>query len=143
MSAPSRVQLERLLDTRRPLDFGKTLFSIHQLVPGTNDLSNRRTLARRLFLQIISLPPTPEQISEFLADEQLDTIGRTVLPQTLGCACCHNHNFDPIPPADYYALASIFTSTDVMYQRYMQGEQRLMERLIGIGELDVASDDAS
>ena len=30
-----------------------------------------------------------------------------------------------------------------MYQRYMQGEQRLMERLIGIGELDVASDDAS
>ena len=82
-------------------------------------------------------------MSEFLAVEQLDTIGRTVLPQTLGCVCCHNHKSDPIQPADYYALASIFTSTDVMEQRYMQGEQRRMERPVGIGELDVASDDAS
>jgi len=68
-----------------------------------------------------------------IADEQLDTVGRAILGQTLGCARCHDHKFDPIPTADYYALAGIFTSTQVMEQRYMLGEQRVMERLIGLG----------
>jgi hypothetical protein len=74
-----------------------------------------------------------------IADEQLDAIGRTVLGQTIGCARCHDHKFDPIPTADYYSLAGIFTSTEVMERRYMLGEQRLMERLVGVGEVDGAS----
>ena len=44
-------------------------------------------------------------------DEQLDTIGRTFLGLTIGCARCHDHKFDPIPTRDYYALAGIFRST--------------------------------
>lgn len=46
-------------------------------------------------------------------DEQLDTLGRAVLALSIGCARCHNHKFDPIPTADYYALAGIFVSTDL------------------------------
>lgn len=69
-----------------------------------------------------------------VADEQLDTVGKIVLGQTLGCARCHDHKFDPVPTRDYYALAGIFTSTAVMQQRYMLGEQRVMERLFGLGE---------
>jgi len=46
-----------------------------------------------------------------VVDEQIDTIGRAFLGQTLGCARCHDHKFDPIPQADYYALAGIFNST--------------------------------
>ena len=30
---------------------------------------------------------------------------------TIACARCHDHKFDPILTADYYALASIFAST--------------------------------
>ncbi|MCC9601144.1 DUF1553 domain-containing protein [Stieleria sp. JC731] len=44
-------------------------------------------------------------------DEQLETIGRAFLAQTIGCARCHDHKFDPIPTRDYYALAGIFRST--------------------------------
>ncbi len=44
-------------------------------------------------------------------DEQLETIGRAFLAQTIGCARCHDHKFDPIPTRDYYALAAIFRST--------------------------------
>lgn len=40
-------------------------------------------------------------------DEQLDTIGRAMLGQTIGCARCHDHKFDPIPTADYYAMAGV------------------------------------
>jgi hypothetical protein len=49
-----------------------------------------------------------------IVDEQLDTFGRAILGLTLGCARCHDHKFDPIPTADYYALAGIFKSTRTM-----------------------------
>ena len=78
-----------------------------------------------------------------VADEQLDTIGRAILGLTLGCARCHDHKFDPIPTADYYALAGIFTSTEVMEPRYLfSGSQRLMERLVGLGPQGDESDAA-
>lgn len=47
-------------------------------------------------------------------DEQIDTVGRTFLGMTLGCARCHDHKFDPVPTSDYYALAGIFQSTRSM-----------------------------
>jgi hypothetical protein len=45
-------------------------------------------------------------------DEQIDVVSRSVLALTVSCARCHDHKFDPVPQADYYALAGIFTSTD-------------------------------
>ncbi len=81
----------------------------------------------------VLLGVNPEQQRMDIADEQVDSLGRAVLAQTLGCARCHDHKFDPIPTADYYALAGIFTSTVVMENRYMLGQQRLMEQLIGLG----------
>ena len=47
-------------------------------------------------------------------DEQLDTLGKAFMGLTLGCARCHDHKFDPVPTADYYALAGIFMSTRTM-----------------------------
>lgn len=75
-----------------------------------------------------------EQQRMDVADEQIDTVGRAILGQTLGCARCHDHKFDPIPTKDYYAMAGVFASTKVMQMRYMLGQQRLMERLVGLGE---------
>jgi hypothetical protein len=49
-----------------------------------------------------------------IIDEQLDTIGRSMLGLTIGCARCHDHKFDPISQADYYSLAGIFLSTKTM-----------------------------
>ncbi len=46
-------------------------------------------------------------------DEQIDTFSRAFLATTVSCARCHDHKFDPIPTKDYYALAGIFTSTDL------------------------------
>ena len=46
-----------------------------------------------------------------VVDEQLDTIGKSMMGMTIGCARCHDHKFDPIPTADYYALAGILKST--------------------------------
>lgn len=50
------------------------------------------------------------QLDMDVVDEQLDTIGKAFLGQTIGCARCHDHKFDPIPTRDYYALAGILRS---------------------------------
>ena len=51
------------------------------------------------------------QLAADVVDHQIDRIGRTFLGQTLSCARCHDHKFDPVPTADYYALAGVFHST--------------------------------
>jgi hypothetical protein len=90
----------------------------------------------------VLLGVNPDRQRMDIADEQLDTIGRVVLAQTIGCARCHDHKFDAIPTRDYYAMAGIFTSTRVMEQRYMLNEQRVMERLQGLGDAGESLDEA-
>ncbi len=47
------------------------------------------------------------QLDMDYVDEQLDAIGQGLLAQTIACARCHDHKFDPIPTRDYYAMAGI------------------------------------
>ena len=54
-----------------------------------------------------------------IVDEQVNVVGRAFLAEPVGCARCHDHKFDPIPTADYYALAGIMRST-----KTMSGENR-------------------
>ncbi len=44
-------------------------------------------------------------------NDQIDTVTRSTLAMTVSCARCHDHKYDPIPTADYYAMAGIFAST--------------------------------
>jgi cytochrome c553 len=71
-----------------------------------------------------------------IADEQVDTIGRAIMGLTLGCARCHDHKFDPIPTADYYALAGILHSTRTA-DRVLMGNVNVT----GWTETDLAMDE--
>ncbi|MDB5332373.1 MAG: hypothetical protein JWP03_3524 [Phycisphaerales bacterium] len=44
-------------------------------------------------------------------EDVIDNCGKTMLGLSVSCARCHDHKFDPIPSADYYALYGIFAST--------------------------------
>jgi hypothetical protein len=57
----------------------------------------------------------PELFRMDVIDEQMDTMGRAILGLSIGCARCHDHKFDPLPTADYYALAGIFRSSQPLY----------------------------
>ena len=52
-----------------------------------------------------------KQLDADVVDHQIDRIGRVFLGQTLSCARCHDHKFDPVPTEDYYAMAGVFHST--------------------------------
>ncbi len=47
-------------------------------------------------------------------DERLDTVTRGFLGLTVACARCHDHKFDPFKTEDYYALAGIIASTQLV-----------------------------
>src|SRR5262249_31928668 len=49
-----------------------------------------------------------------VVDEMINATSRSFLALTVGCARCHDHKFDPIPTTDYYAMAGIFKSTEML-----------------------------
>jgi hypothetical protein len=46
-----------------------------------------------------------------IIDDRIDVVTRGLLGLTVSCARCHDHKFDPIPTADYYALYGVFKSS--------------------------------
>lgn len=44
-------------------------------------------------------------------DDQIDTVTRGFLGLTAACARCHDHKYDPIEMADYYALYGVFANS--------------------------------
>ncbi|MDB6151186.1 MAG: xly [Chthoniobacter sp.] len=88
------------------------------LLPAATPADARRQLTATAFL---ALGPTnyeeqdKQQLRFDVIDEQLDTLGRAFLGQTIGCARCHDHKFDPIPQRDYYAMAGILASTRTLF----------------------------
>jgi len=44
-------------------------------------------------------------------DDRIDVVTRGFLGLTVSCARCHDHKYDPISTADYYALYGVFAST--------------------------------
>ncbi len=87
------------------------------LFPAKNDEQRNDMLTATGFLAIGPKSLNTRNAEQFrmdTADEQLDVATRGVMALSVACARCHDHKFDPIPTADYYAMAGIFRSTDVL-----------------------------
>jgi hypothetical protein len=66
-------------------------------------------------------------------DDTIDNLGKGILGLTIACARCHDHKFDPIPNADYYALYGIFKST-----RYAHAGTEIYPHTYGFAALNPA-----
>ena len=85
------------------------------LLPSNNPpLPNRRGIVATGFLALGAKALAQQDKKKMLYDiydEQVDVTSRAFLGLTVACARCHNHKFDPILTKDYYALTSMFAST--------------------------------
>lgn len=52
-----------------------------------------------------------------LPERQLEVIGGQYLGMSIACARCHDHKFDPFSQEDYYALAGILQSSDIIGEK--------------------------
>ncbi len=74
-----------------------------------------------------------------VVDEQVNTVGQAFLGMTMGCARCHDHKFDPIPTADYYAMAGIFQSTETLKGESQQYVSTWPKRILPTSEEHLAA----
>ena len=119
-------------------------FVTHQIAGDlvtTDDLNERaKRITATGFLVIgpkMLAEDDPQKMEMDIVDEQLDTLGKTFLGMTFGCARCHDHKFDPVSIADYYSLAAIFKSTKTManfkvvamwHERAVSGQEIVAKR---------------
>ena len=112
-----RDYVVRSLNTDKPYDQFLREQLAGDLLPAATPAARAEQLVATGFLSLGPkvLAEVDEKRMELdIVDEQIDTVGRTVLGLTLGCARCHDHKFDPIEQADYYGLAGVFVSTRTM-----------------------------
>ena len=87
------------------------------LMPAESDAQRFEQITATGFLMLGPKVLAEQDIDKMLidiVDEQVNTLGRAFLALPVGCARCHDHKFDPIPTADYYAMAGILRSTETM-----------------------------
>jgi len=87
------------------------------LLPAAKNDDRRRQLVATTFLALGNTNLEEQdkaQLRMDVVDEQLDVIAKGFLAQTVTCARCHDHKFDPIPTADYYAMAGILRNAKAM-----------------------------
>jgi hypothetical protein len=87
------------------------------LIPADSLKVRQRQLIATAFLTLGNInleEQDKQQLRMDVVDEQLEVIGKGILAQTLGCARCHDHKFDPIPTRDYYALAGILANVKTL-----------------------------
>ncbi len=46
-----------------------------------------------------------------IIDDRIDVVFRGTMGLTVGCARCHDHKYDPLSTADYYAIYGVFQSS--------------------------------
>ncbi len=98
------------------------------LLPYDNDKERARLLIATGFLAVGPKnldEGNPKQFAADVIDEQIDAVTRAVLGNSVACARCHNHKFDPFFMEDYYALAGVFASTKTYFGTFVSPTNRI------------------
>ena len=104
-------------DVAAGADGAATAAAATALTAGSNEQLRHRRLVATGFLSLgpkVLAEVDAKKMEMDIIDEQVSTVGASLLGLTLGCARCHDHKFDPISTRDYYALAGILKSTQTM-----------------------------
>lgn len=84
-------------------------FLLEQIAADKVDLQGNPKPLRAL--GYLSLGPRFMNNIHDIMDDRIDVITRGTMGLTVTCARCHDHKYDPISQADYYALYGVFRSS--------------------------------
>ena len=105
---------------------GTTTAETHERLIATGYIANARRFGSRV-------EDYPQHLT---IEDTIDNFGRAFLGLTINCARCHDHKFDPITAADYYALYGIFHSTRYPWPGIeLEQKQRDLVPLVAPGKL--------
>lgn len=96
-----------------------------------NDLPYDRFLQLQIAADQLTEPSHPDRaamgfltlgrrflgVSHDIIDDRIDTVSRGLMAITVSCARCHDHKYDPVPTADYYALYGVFLNSAEQIER--------------------------
>ncbi len=71
---------------------------------------------------------------------QIDVVGKAFLGVTVSCARCHDHKFDPISTADFYAMSG-FLQSSRRQEAYLDPKGRIAISVAQLNELLQSADD--
>jgi hypothetical protein len=103
------------------------------LLPSRSAAGRREGIIATGFLAIGPKPLREKSSRQFtmdMVDEQINATTQAILGLTVACSRCHDHKTDPIPTADYYALAGIFLSSKTRYGTFGGGHDNNRSELI-------------
>jgi hypothetical protein len=111
-----RDYIVRSFNDDKPYDlFIRQQLAGDELDGDDTDLSER--LIATGFLRMGPWELTGMEVAKVARQQYLDdvtnAVGETFLAQSLQCARCHDHKFDPVPTADYYAMQAVFATTQL------------------------------
>jgi hypothetical protein len=108
-----RDYVVRAFNTDLPYD----RFAREQIAGDELDPKNPETVVATGFLRMGPWELTGMEVAKVARQRFLDdvtnSVGETFLAQSLQCARCHDHKFDPVPTRDYYAIQATFATTQL------------------------------
>jgi hypothetical protein len=112
-----RDYVVRAFNTDKPYD----RFIREQIAGDELDPANPELLVATGFLRMGPWELTGMEVAKVARQRFLDdvtnSVGETFLAQSLQCARCHDHKFDPIPTRDYYSVQAVFATTQLTERR--------------------------
>jgi hypothetical protein len=81
------------------------------LLPARDEAQKREQTIATAYLAIARRFGSLADEFHLTLEDAIDNLGKVVLGLSVSCARCHDHKFDPIQTADYYALYGILEST--------------------------------
>ena len=105
---PYRDYVIASFNSNKPFD----RFTIEQLagdlLPDANQETKLATAFNRLILSTEEGGAQPKDYEARMLADRVRAIGTVWLGQTIGCAQCHDHKYDPITTKDFYSLGAFF-----------------------------------
>ncbi len=108
-----RDYVVRSFNTDKPYD----RFAREQIAGDELDPKNPEAVVATGFLRMGPWELTGMEVAKVARQRFLDdvtnSVGETFLAQSLQCARCHDHKFDPVPTRDYYSIQATFATTQL------------------------------